>query len=723
MRFTASSLILSIVLLLVTLPAAYSQDFDPEAVRASKQVQAVRTTGPIEVDGALAEAAWSLAEPAIDFHQQLPEEFRPATERSEVRFLYDDEMLYVGAMLYDREPDRLIINELRRDFQGFQNDILVVVLDTFLDERNAYGFMTNAGGAQRDVQAFENGRRNDANWDGVWFTRSRILDDGWSVEIAIPFKTLRFPQGDDQEWGLNLLRLVRRKYEFSTWSPVPRQFSHYSVGFAGRLGGIAGVRSGRDLRITPFATGQFTNGMSGPASWGGDGDGGVDVKWGMTSSLLLDASYRTDFSQVEADEQQINLTRFSLFFPERRQFFLENPASFQVGLASIEQQRRDLVPFFSRRIGLSADGRPIPVIGGLRLTGRAGRSGIGLLTMQTDELEGTPGANFTVARVTHDVTGTAAVGAFYFGRETTGGGFNRVSGADVRVTPLPTLEFEAFAMRSETAGQAGDWAGRTGFRLDTDAHRARLGLLHIGDAFRHDLGFVRRRGVATIFGGYDRVLLPADRSAFMREQTVGVAVEATGDDRYERSLTRIGTLAYTLQFRDGSQLNAEGNTTYERLDAPFTVGSGLIVEAGEYAFDGVRVNYSSNQSAVVSGSAGLEAGEYWTGSQRTANGSLRVRINEHVAASASLTRSTVDLPQGTFTANLARLRLDWSFTPRMFLNAFVQYNGEADAWLSNIRFNLIHRPLSDVYLVWNETRQPGDTRRALLLKYTHLLAF
>ena len=700
---------------------AAAQDIDLEAVRASKRLEAVRVTEPIAVDGILDEPAWQLAEPAGDFLQQFPDEFAPASERSDVRFLYDDEMLYVGGMLYDPEPQRLVIHELRRDFDSFFSDSFLVLFDTFLDQRNGYGFWINPGGARRDVQAFDN-RRNDANWDGVWFSRAAVRENGWSFEFAIPFKTLRFPDTSAQEWGLNMLRIINRKNEFAMWSPVPRQFSHYSVSFAGILTGIDRVARGRDLRITPFTTARLDAGAPAAAGWGGDG--GVDLKWGITSSMLLDASYRTDFSQVEADAQQINLTRFSLFFPEKRQFFLESPARFQVGLSAVETQRRDLVPFFSRRIGLSSAGQPIPVIGGLRLTGQAGRQGIGLLTMQTDRSGDDPGANYTVARLTREVTDQASVGAFYFGRETTGSGnFNRVTGLDVRFTPRPALEVEAFAMRSETTDESGDWAGRTSMRLDTNAHRARLGLVHVGETFRHDLGFVRRRGVATAFGGYDRILRPADPGAFVREQSVGVAFDATSDARYDRSLTRVLSATYGMLFWDGGTLSVSASRTYEQLDAPFVVGSGLRIASGEYAVRTVSFDYRSNRSAAVSGSIGLDAGEYWNGTQRVASGSVRFRLNEHIAASASLARNTIDLPQGSFAASLVGLRLDWSFTPQMFLNAFVQYNGETNSWLSNTRFNLIHRPLSDIYVVWNESRLPMDTRRTVMLKYTHLIAF
>ncbi len=716
--------LLSICVLAAAPAIAAGQDVDLDAVRAAKRVAAVRVSEPIVVDGVLDEPAWQTAQPAADFYQQAPDEFSPSTERTDVRFLYDDDMLYVGAVMYDPEPERLVTNELRRDFGGFQNDVLTLIFDTFLDKRNAYAFMVNPGGAQRDVQVAENGRRTDANWDGAWIVRTRIRDDGWSLEFALPFKTLRFPDRDNQDWGLNLMRIVRKKYEFSTWSPVPRQFSHYAIGYGGVLSGIGGVRRGHDLRITPFTTAQLNR--TGPATrgWVGKGDGGVDVKWGVTSSLLLDASLRTDFSQVEADEQQINLTRFSLFFPEKRQFFLENSSSFQVGLGATEEERNDFVPFFSRRIGLSSAGQPVPVLGGLRLTGRAGRQGIGLLTVQTGDSDEGPGANVTVARISHELTPSASVGAVYLGRETSGlDSFNRVGGIDLRLEPTRTIEIEAFALRSESLGQDDDWAGRTSVRLDTNANRVRAGLVHVGDAFRNDLGFVRRRGVGTIFGSYERIVRPSNTGGFIREHSVRADVDSASDDRYEQSLTRVAGLNYAVAFSDSGHLTARVSSTSDRLDAPFTVAPGLTIQPGAYHYDTWRVAYSADPSGRLSGNASVEAGEFWTGHQKTAGGGFRFRFDEHIAASASLSRNLIDLPDGSFGANLARLRLDWSFTPRMFLNAFVQYNGQGDSWLSNIRFNLIHRPLSNIYVVWNETRLPTETRRALMLKYTHLFAF
>lgn len=716
-----------VVLLLLWADASSAQnDVDLDAIRVSKRIQAVRIHQPIRLDGVLDEPAWELAPVASDFYQQQPAEFELATRRTEVRFLYDDEMLYVGAMLYEPEPERLITNELKRDFGGSSGDGFGLIIDTFQDRRSAYGFLTNPGGAQRESLGYDNGRRNDANWHGVWYVRTMVHLDGWSLEYAIPFRTLRFPDTPIQQWGMNMVRWARQLNETSTWSPVPRQFTHYNVAYAGTLTGITDAQPGRNLQVKPFLTGGATRESAAGTPWNGNADGGVDVKWGITSSLLLDATWRTDFSQVEADEQQINLTRFSLFFPEKREFFLESPSAFQIGLVenNSDTPRRELVPFFSRRIGLSPAGQPIPVVGGLRLTGRVGRHTIGLMTMRTDEVEDTRGETFLAARVARELTPTTSASVFYFGREASGANpFNRVIGGELRLRPQRTVEFETFAMHSSTADHAGGWAGRGSLRVDANAHRLRFGYVHVEDAFRHDLGFVPRRGIGTVFSSYSRVLRPSNPASSVREYTLTAQYDATVDARFTSALTRTGSLNFGTQFADTTRVNAWVNTTYERLGRSFGIGPALTVSPGIYQFEDAGISFDSNRSAALSGGVELSGGAFWMGRQRSASASMRYRFSAHLAASASVSRSTVHLPEGSFTGDLMGLRLDWSFTPRMFLNAFVQYNGEADTWLSNIRYNLIHRPLSDIYVVWNESRTPGNTRRALMLKYTHLIAF
>jgi hypothetical protein len=699
---------------------AFAQQRDVESIRSAKRVMAVRITETIRVDGLLDDPVWAKAEAASEFYQQFPDEFQPSTTPTEVKFLYDDTNLYVGAMLYDDEPERLITNDLKRDFSGFDTDSFGLVLDTFHDRSNSYGFLVNPGGAMRDAMNADNGRLHDFNWNGVWSARTAILPNGWSLEMVIPFKTLRFPVQESLEWGMNVVRNSRAINERSTWAPVPRQITHYNVAYAGMLGGLAGVRPGANLYVKPFATAELGKGVPRGSGWDGDADGGIDVKWGITTSLVMDATYRTDFSQVEADEQQINLTRFSLFFPEKREFFLESPGNFQIGLQDVS--RRDLVPFFTRNIGL-VNGQPVPVVGGVRLTGRAGQQTVGVLNMQTEDHNGRPGDNFTAAVFRRPLSATTSLGAFYFGREAEGvNAFNRVGGLDFRYSPRRTLDIEAFVMRSATSGQEGDFAARTGLLLQESRHSARVGFLHIGDSFRHDLGFVPRRGIGTFYSTYSRIIRAANPAATIRQHTIGGSFEATGNDTYDQLLTRLGGASYTMLFKDEGQLSAGVNTTFEHLDSSATI-SGLVIPPGEYRWEDAEISYSSNRSARISGSIGFQGGDFWTGRRRAVNGSFRFRLNAHLAVSTTMSRNIITLPQGKFTGDLVGLRVDTSFTPRMFLNAFIQYNGSTDTWLSNIRYNLIHRPLSDIYIVWNETRIAGETQRALLMKYTHLLSF
>jgi hypothetical protein len=345
------------------------------------------------------------------------------------------------------------------------------------------------------------------------------------------------------------------------------------------------------------------------------------------------------------------------------------------------------------------------------------------MTMHTEDVENRPADTFVAARVARELTPTVSASAFYFGRESAGADpFNRVFGSELRMRPRRTVEVEAFAMHSSAPGTAGGFAGRGSLRVDGTAHRMRLGYVHVDDSFRHDLGFVQRRGIGTMFSTYTRVLRPGAGSP-IREYTLTAQYDATADDRFQSSLTRVGGFTFGTLFMNTAEVRAWVNSTFERLDESFDIGPVLSVAPGVYQFEDTGLSIDSNGSAALSGGFQVRAGEFWTGSQRTGSANVRYRFSGHLAASATVSRSYVELPEGSFTGDLVGMRLDWSFTPRMFLNAFVQYNGEADAWLSNIRFNLIHRPLSDIYVVWNETRLPGGTRRALLLKYTHLIAF
>ena len=684
---------------------------EPAKDAPKKRAQAVRVpNGRIAVDGVLNEEEWQLATPAADFVQQQPVEYGTPTEPSEVRFLYDDDNLYVGALLHDDDPGRLITNELTRDFAARDGDLFVLALDTFHDLRNAYGFQTNPGGAWRDTQSFDEGRTTNANWDGVWSVKTSTVAGGWIVEYAIPFKTLRFPRDDDQQWGLSMMRLIRRKNEVTMWTPIPRQFSQFRMSYGGVLDGIRGVKPGLNLRFKPFATGSVARRSSTTKR---DGDGGFDLKLGLGTGLVLDGTFRTDFSQVEADAQQVNLTRFNLFFPEKREFFLENQGSFQIGRT---YDTNDLVPFFSRSIGLEA-GSPVPIDGGVRLSGRVGRNDLGLLNIQTDS------DNFSVLRYGRQFSGSSTANVFYLGKD--GKGFNRVGGADFRVTPHRYLSLDLLAMRSDdsSAGDGGAWRG--GAIFDSNRIQVQGSYTALGGAFRDELGFIPRLGVDIVHGLVMPRFRPASMARVVREWRPQIVY-----DRYERSGFGVETEAvkpgFTVELQDGSTITATWRNNEEALQAPFRFRSTYSIAPGRYTFQDGEMSFATSRARTLSWTGGYRTGEFWNGTRDGVSGGVRVRVNAKVATSATMSRDVVTLAGQSFTSDLLQLRLDTSFSTRMFLNAFVQYNGLTRDVSSNVRFDFIHHPLSDLFVVYNETRPFDDgvlPSRSVAVKVTHLLSF
>ena len=684
---------------------------EPAKDAPRKRAEAVRIpNGRIAVDGALNEEEWRLATPAASFVQQQPVEYGTPTEPSEVRFLYDDENLYVGALLHDSEPGRLITNELTRDFAARDGDLFVLVLDTFNDLRNSYGFQTNPGGAWRDTQSFDEGRTTNQNWDGVWTVKTATAKDGWIVEYAIPFKTLRFPRAEAQEWGLSMMRLIRRKNEVTMWTPIPRQFSQFRMSYAGLLDGISGVKPGLNLRVKPFLTGNTARRVNRTTH---HGDGGFDMKLGIGTGLVLDGTYRTDFSQVEADAQQVNLTRFNLFFPEKREFFLENQGSFQIGRT---YDVNDLVPFFSRSIGLEG-GTPVDIDGGARLSGRVGRNDLGLLNIQTEH------DNFSVLRYGRQFAGSSTANVFYLGKE--GSRSNRVAGGDLRLTPQRYLSLDLLAMRSEDSSAGGDGAWRAGAIFDSSRIQLQGSYTALGSGFRDELGFIPRLGVDIVHGVVMPRFRPASMARVVREWRPQIAY-----DRYARAGFGVETEAVrpgvTVELQDGSTVTATWRSNEEAIQTPFRFRPSYSIAPGRYRFQDGEVLFATSRARTLSWTGGYRTGEFWDGTRDGVTGGVRVRVNANVATTATMSRDVVTLGGQSFVSDLLQLRLDTSFSTRMFLNAFVQYNGLTRDVSSNVRFDFIHHPLSDLFIVYNETRPfdgGGLPARSVAVKLTHLLSF
>jgi hypothetical protein len=711
------SLRLSFIFILAGASAVSAQT-DAAAIRASKRLQPLRITEPIVIDGRLTEPSWALADVGRDFYQQDPDEGSLSSEPSEIRFLYDDDALYWAGTFFDSDPRGPIVNELKRDFDGRNGDIVSLSLDTFGD-LTAYNFSVNGAGAVRDTQSHEDGRVFNGNWDGVWSARTSRFEGGWTVEARIPFTTMRFPEAEEQDWGMNVFRLIRRKNESTFWSPQPRQFFAYKISYGGRLSGLRNIRPGRNLQIKPFFTGASSN-LTLPSRdrrW--DADAGIDTKYGIGTALALDLTVHTDFSQVEADEQQINLTRFSLFFPEKREFFLENQGSFRIG----DLSGRTLIPFFSRRIGLSPGGEPIPILGGARLTGRQGDYTLGLLNIQTERFDGRPADNFTTLRTARNFGGSS-IGGFYMGREASGlAGHNRVAGGDVHLN-RQTMDFFGFAMRSDTAGTPGGTAGRAAFAVTERAYSADVAYTNISPLFRNDLGFISRGDIGLLAWDVARHFRSTRPQSRLRVLSFGTLGERFENSEHT-SLNSRRLRAYSSQsFADGGGLNTNLDWKYERLTQPFEVSRGVVLLPGEYRFTQALGGYSSNASNAVSFSADVTAGEFYSGTIRGVSGSVRWRLNANLAASTSVEVNDVTLPEGAFDTQLARFRIDYSLNTRMFLNSFVQYNSATSSWLTNIRYRFIYRPLSDFYLVYNDTRSAGRAgQRTVAVKHTLMLAF
>ena len=710
-------------------PAAQSTPIDYEAVRLAKVITAIRISEGIVLDGRLDEAVWQTVSPATDFIQNQPRPGEPARFRTEVRFLYDDTNLYVGVTCFQPADTPIVLNDLVNDFNFGQSDALNLILDTLHDRRSGFMFMTNPGGARRDGQTSNDGGSGNIDWDGVWDVKVTRFEGGWIAEYEIPFKTLRFTNSPEQEWGFNMTRAVRRANEQSNWAPIPIRFSATRVSLAGTLKGLQDVKQGRNINIKPFFVAghsQLRNGdrLDTTRSLGTlkDYDGGVDGKYSLTPSLTLDATYRTDFAQVEADQQQVNLTRFNLFFPEKRDFFLENAGTFAFGPGG------NLVPFFSRRIGLSAAGTPIPIIGGGRVTGRIDKYDVGFLAMKTEQLGATPSNNYVVGRVKRSLMQSSWIGALGTTRNapsTAGPDFNRVFGGDAHFQFFQRLEFDSYLLKSISPNLSGkDLARRfqTGWREDEYSVTAQYN--EVQTNFNPEVGFIRRRDISQYQG--EAAWNPQLRSSdLVRNLNFSTSVDYYKSGRTGEIETRVQNATMGIEFESNANASFTVANTFDRLAAPDRI-QGIPLAPGDYEYLDYSLSAATNNSLKVSGNGSVAWGEFWDGRRRSFGGGLSVKPDYHLSVSLTYNRDRLMLANGLSTTNLVGTRIVYSFSPRSFFNAFLQYNSTTREVSTNIRYNIMYKPLSDVYVVYNDRRSTAlsaPLERAFVVKVTRLLTF
>jgi hypothetical protein len=714
---------------------------DYDTARDERRLKAAQAQGPISLDGKLDEPSWASAPIATNFVQNDPREGEPATFETEVKLLYDHRALYIGVFARDPEPAQIIVNELRKDFNTGNADGFQVVIDTFHDERNGYQFAINPMGAKWDAQMSNEGRDTNANWDGIWDVGTRIGEDGWYAEIEIPFKTLKFGPDAMQTWGINFQRRLRRKNENSYWSPLRRIHQLSRVSMAGTYEGLQGLKPGANVRVKPYALANV-NQLEG-SGVDRDYDAGFDVKYGVTSGLTWDFTVNTDFSQVEADEQQVNLTRFSLFFPEKRDFFLENSGVFQFGSGNTgggggagggrQNASQDMIFFFSRQIGLSPTGDAIPLLAGTRITGRVGDWSVGALNIQQQEKDLSPSTNFTALRLRRDILANSDVGVMFLNKEPQGTNYNRGIGADVNFRFFRDLTLNFAGAKSATPeerlpGSGDDWYSKSSFGYRGDVWETRGMYQTIGARFNDEMGFVPRVGVDNAEGYLGAHLRFKKYSSWLREFFPHFQIENFTRRDGGGLESRYMDWHLPVNLQNSTFIEIGVNPNEEVIDERFTINGrrGIYVDPGRYAFKEYFGLMNTNAAAPFSMNLRFGTGDFYDGYRRNYTVGGTLRMNEHLNVSLSDQINDIELPSGSYLTHLVTGRVNFYFSTKVFVNALAQYNTDTQQWSSNVRLDIIHRPLSDIYLVYNErhdSRSGALISRALIAKMTYLFAF
>ncbi len=721
----------------------------PSAARAGAQVtpldpdlaprpsaSAARATGPVQVDGVLDEATWSAATVIDEFWQQKPLTGYPASERTEVRILYDDQNLYVGAEMHEQSGYRPIIPTLQRDPNTRDGDALGIMFDPFLDGKTVFSFFINPGGAVRDIQTADDGRINNPAWDAAFDLRTRVHDAGWTVELAIPWSQLRFdPTQGEQVWGMNVLRRIRRKNEDATWAPMDRQWQLYVSSRGGELRGFDNLETGRNLSIKPFALASEPSGSLQTEAETGFEVGG-DLKYGITPGVTLDLTVNTDFSQVEVDQEQVNLTRFSLFLPEKREFFLENAGVFQFGDRGSSRTRtgassRDFSLFYSRRIGLSPEGTPLPILGGGRVSGTAGPLSLGLLNMQTlREGEFDP-ENFTVARLRTEPVPGLTLGGLFGNRSTTDGSraSNQSYGVDADFQALNGyLLVQSYLAGTQGRDSEGEplprqWAGRLSAGWRDPFWEIFALYRHFDEDFDPGIGFVRRTGIDHGYATLGVRPRPDWPGILELNPYVEAHVYTNPAGLLE---TRLLSAGLGVDFRDGSMASLSATDRFEHVFEPFSV-RGLEVPIGRYDFIEGSASYTTNRARRLSARASVGGGGYFGGDRLSIGGDVLGRIGHQVLLQLSANHNVINLPgHPETTADVYGANLDVFFSVNVLTSAFIQYNAASEEFVTNLRFRWIHAPLSDLFLVLTERRDVASNQvldRFITLKVTKLFPF
>ncbi len=706
--------------------------------------------GPVMDGDVLNDPAYADAVLATGFVQSRPFEGQPASERTEVRIAYTADTIYFGVVCYTEDSATIIVADSRRDTDMTETDSFQIILDTYLDGQNGFVFGTNPAGIEYDGQVTNEGQGSgrfggggsgrpsnsrqqrgsgggfNLNWDGAWQVVTSVTDIGWTAEVAIPFRTLRYPRNEVQSWGVNFQRNIRSRNEQAYWSPLPRQYNINRLSLAGELQGVE-VPPQRNLQFTPYVLGESLRRTEDRRNVN-TGDLGADLKYSVTPSMTLDLTYNTDFAQVEVDDQQINLDRFTLFFPEKRPFFLENAGLFSVG----QQGAVDI--FFSRRIGLGDSGEQIPIVGGGRLSGKVGsNTNVGFLNMQTASVgaNGSPGQNFTVARVRQDLANRSNIGAILVNRQATGrlggdGDYNRTYALDGRWGIGEGGTVSGFAAATETPGFLVGDSHAYGLSAQHQSERARLslGYTEVAPNFNPEVGFLARQSYRRMNASVFTTFRPENFMG-VHEFRPHVNHNTVFDFETGRHETQFTHIDNHTEWRNGYEIHTGMNLSREGVFESFEIFPGIIVPPGTYDHKEAQIAGNTNLGAPVSANINTIIGGLFGGDRVTITPSIAARAGEALSATFEWSYNDLRLPGGDFITNLARVRVSYSFTTRMFFQALVQYNDRADLWSSNLRFGLLSDANTGLFVVYNDIQGlgseiPTGAGRTLTFKYSYI---
>lgn len=717
----------------------------PVALSAQDSVRVGRSTriatAP-QIDGRLDDAVWRDATPLTDFVQRAPTEGAPSSERTEVRILTDGKALYIGAWLFDGTPTAIVPGERIRDVTLENSDYFSIIFDTYQDRQNGFVFATTPAGIEYDGQVilegegggvFQQGQTRaqagsaggfNLNWDASWTVATHVDSLGWYAEFRIPFSTLRYGKAREQTWGLNLARSIRRRNEESFWSPIPRQYNLYRVSRAGRLAGLE-VPSRRIATITPYLLGsaqRLYSPLSATVPWDSTRyptEAGVDVKLGITPSLTLDATYNTDFAQVEVDEQRTNLTRFPLFFPEKRPFFLENAGVFSAGTPQAVEL------FFSRRIGIDTLGNPVPILGGGRVTGRVAGLTVGTMQLFTEQRAGSQPANsYSVGRVSRE-WGRSRIGLLGVHRVATSNGADRNTtvGLDGRLALSDPVTVDWWAAKTSTPGRTGRdhaFSGRIGYKNSRWDNALRYA--QVGEDFNPEVGFLGRSGYRYYEAAVFHTMPVKHRLLryWLPHANYRGYYGFDGNIQSDQIHIDLGQ----AELNNGGDIGPELNVFRERLTQPFDIARGVTLPVGEYQWTSLGFDFATNPSAPVSYLTRLEAGPFYNGTRYGAASTLTFR-GSALTASLLVDYNTVQLDQGDFIRSLIGIRLGYFFTPRIFIQSLVQYNNQAEVFSANIRFGWLNTAGTGLFVVLNTAENATGLftwdraiTRSFLIKFT-----